>query len=79
MVSLHLLRSGVLAKTLHRSGGQVRWEPVRDHKAIYSLILLSTFSPEGRLFQVEYSLEAIKLGSTAIGVRVDPKISSSLK
>ena len=27
-----------------------------------------TFSPEGRLFQVEYSSEAIKLGSTAIGV-----------
>lgn len=31
-------------------------------------IVYSTFSPEGRLFQVEYSLEAIKLGSTAIGV-----------
>lgn len=30
----------------------------------------STFSPEGRLFQVEYSLEAIKLGSTAIGVGI---------
>lgn len=29
---------------------------------------VSTFSPEGRLFQVEYSLEAIKHGSTAIGI-----------
>lgn len=29
---------------------------------------VNTFSPEGRLFQVEYALEAIKLGSTAIGV-----------
>lgn len=29
---------------------------------------VNTFSPEGRLFQVEYSLEAIKLGSTAIGI-----------
>lgn len=26
------------------------------------------FSPEGRIFQVEYAIEAIKLGSTAIGV-----------
>jgi 20S proteasome subunit alpha 5 len=29
---------------------------------------VNTFSPEGRLFQVEYALEAIKLGTTAIGV-----------
>ncbi|KAF5839705.1 20S proteasome alpha subunit E [Dunaliella salina] len=29
---------------------------------------VNTFSPEGRIFQVEYALEAIKLGSTAIGV-----------
>lgn len=47
---------------------------------------VSTFSPEGRLFQVEYSLEAIKLGSTAIGIctsegvilGVEKRVTSSL-
>lgn len=47
---------------------------------------VSTFSPEGRLFQVEYSLEAIKLGSTAIGILtsegvilgVEKRVTSSL-
>lgn len=47
---------------------------------------VSTFSPEGRLFQVEYSSEAIKLGSTAIGIStsqgivlgVEKRITSSL-
>ncbi|KAF1778802.1 Nucleophile aminohydrolase [Phytophthora cactorum] len=30
---------------------------------------VNTFSPEGRLFQVEYAIEAIKMGTTAIGLR----------
>ncbi|KHJ41968.1 putative multicatalytic endopeptidase [Trichuris suis] len=30
---------------------------------------VNTFSPEGRLFQVEYAIEAIKLGSTAMGIQ----------
>jgi len=32
---------------------------------------VNTFSPEGRLFQVEYAIEAIKLGSTAVGVKTN--------
>ncbi|PVU93247.1 hypothetical protein BB559_003355 [Furculomyces boomerangus] len=47
---------------------------------------VNTFSPEGRLFQVEYAIEAIKLGSIAIGIRtnegvvlgVEKRITSSL-
>lgn len=47
---------------------------------------VNTFSPEGRLFQVEYAIEAIKLGSTAIGMKskegvvlaVEKRVQSSL-
>jgi len=35
---------------------------------------VNTFSPEGRLFQVEYAIEAIKIGTTAIGVCTDEGI-----
>jgi 20S proteasome subunit alpha 5 len=30
---------------------------------------VNTFSPQGRLFQVEYAIEAIKLGATAVGIQ----------
>uniref|UniRef100_A0A7S2FHY0 Proteasome subunit alpha type n=1 Tax=Octactis speculum TaxID=3111310 RepID=A0A7S2FHY0_9STRA len=47
---------------------------------------VNTFSPDGRLFQVEYAIKAIQLGSTAIGVKtnegiimaVEKRVTSSL-
>ncbi|ELP93879.1 proteasome subunit alpha type-5, putative [Entamoeba invadens IP1] len=47
---------------------------------------VNTFSSEGRLFQVEYATEAMKLGSTVVGIRtnegvviaVEKRISSPL-
>merc|ERR1711872_459147 len=38
---------------------------------------VNTFSPEGRLFQVEYAIEAIKLGSTAIGIQTSEGVALS--
>ncbi len=38
-------------------------------KNIMSTSRLLNFSPDGRLFQLEYSLEAIKLGTNVIGIK----------
>eukprot|EP01129_Flabellula_baltica_P000363 TRINITY_DN10388_c0_g1_i1.p1 TRINITY_DN10388_c0_g1~~TRINITY_DN10388_c0_g1_i1.p1 ORF type:complete len:250 (+),score=75.18 TRINITY_DN10388_c0_g1_i1:49-798(+) len=35
---------------------------------------VNTFSPQGRIFQVEYAIEAIKLGSTSIGIQTSEGI-----
>ncbi|GKD26005.1 proteasome subunit alpha type-5 [Tanacetum coccineum] len=36
--------------------------------------VVNTFSPKGRLFRVEYAIKAIKLGSTAIGLKIKESV-----
>ena len=32
---------------------------------------VNTFSPEGRIFQIEYAIEAVKIGATSIGIQTN--------
>jgi len=40
---------------------------------------VTTFSPEGRSFQVEYVIEAIKLGSMAIGMQTSEGVHPTVE
>ncbi|KAK4839515.1 hypothetical protein QYF36_022488 [Acer negundo] len=74
-VSFHT--PSTLLLSLSSSGFSLRCYVFRSNRQRKNMFLtrteydrgVNTFSPEGRLFQVEYAIEAIKLGSTAIGLK----------
>jgi proteasome alpha subunit len=62
------------------------WKMMRPMPGLGYDIAVTMFSPDGRLFQVEYARAAVKRGTTAIGIRgrdgvvlaVDKRIESKL-
>lgn len=73
------LRLGPQHDLLNAAGkiGQARARERRCHAAAAPVSLplqydtdVTTWSPQGRIFQIEYAMEAVKQGSAAVGLKV---------